>query len=82
MMKVKRVSPAWQKAWKVEKFHSVVLNTKIGSVELFVTCLNHDSESKIKLIKYYLESIRSCFVSQHENKLISNCEQFFIAMDL
>ena len=25
-MKVKRASPTWQKAWKVEKFHPLVLN--------------------------------------------------------
>ena len=27
-LKIKRISPAWQKAWKVEKSHPLVLNEK------------------------------------------------------
>ena len=55
---------------------------KMGPDELFVTCLNHDSKSKIKPIKNYLDlfintslyymAIRSCLVSQPNNKLILN----------
>ena len=46
-MKAKSVSSVWQKAWKVEKFHPLLLNEKKNSDELFVTGLNHDSEDKI-----------------------------------
>ena len=65
---------------------------KIGSDELFVTCLNCGSESKIKPIKNYPDlfinislnhmSIRSCLVSQPNSKLIWNDEQLFNAIDL
>ena len=66
---------------------------KTGSDELFVTCLNDNSENKIgKPIENYLDlfintslnqtSIRSCLVSQPKNKLGSNSEQLFNATDL
>ena len=65
----------------------------LGSDELFVTCLNDNSENKIaKSIKKYLDlfiksrlnhmSIRSRLVSQPNNKLISNNEQLFNTSDL
>ena len=61
--------------------------------ELFGTCLNDNSENKIeRQIKNYLDlfintslkhmSIRSRLVSQLKNKLISNSELFFYAIDL
>ena len=64
----------------------------LGSAELFVTCLNSNSENKIaKQIENYLDlfintslnhmSIRSCLVSQPKNELISNSEQLFNATD-
>ena len=59
--------------------------------KLFVTYLNENNE-KNKTIKNYLDliintylnqmSIRSCFVSQPRNKLISNSEQLFNATEL
>ena len=65
---------------------------KIGSDKLFVTCLNRDSENKIKLIENYLDlfintclnhiSIRSRLISQPNNKLISSSGQLFNATDL
>ena len=65
----------------------------MGSDELFVTCLNHNSKNKIeKPIKNYLDlfintsfnymSIRSRLESQLNKKLISNSEQLFNATDL
>ena len=53
------------------------------SDELFVTCLNDNSENKIEItIKNYLDlfintslSINSLLVSQPKNKLVSNSEQ-------
>ena len=36
-MKVKRGSPAWQKAWKLEKFHPLVLNEiRLGRVICYI----------------------------------------------
>ena len=66
---------------------------KIGSDELFVTCLNCDSENKLaKSMKNCLDlfintslinmSIRSCLVSQPKDKFISNGEKLFNATDL
>ena len=63
---------------------------KIGSDEIFVTCLNCDSKNIIGIpINNYLDlfintslnhmSIRSCLVSQSNNKLISNSEQLITA---
>ena len=59
----------------------------LGSDEWFVTCLNDNSENKIKPIKNYFDvfintslnqmSIRSCLVSQPKNEFISNSELFF-----
>ena len=65
----------------------------MGSDELFVTCLNNNSENKIaKPIKNYLAlfintslnhmSIRSCLVSQPYKKLNSNSEKSINATDL
>ena len=45
MMKAKKGSPALQKAWKVDKSHPPLLN-ETGSDELFVTCLNDNSDKK------------------------------------
>ena len=65
---------------------------KIGSDELFVTCLNPNSGKIGKPIINYLDliintslnhmSIRSRLVSQSKNKLISNNEQLFNSTDL
>ena len=65
----------------------------LGTDKLFVTCLNHDSKSKIgKPIKNFLDlfintsiyhmSIRSCIVSQPNNELNSKSEQSINATDL
>ena len=65
----------------------------LGSDEIFLTCLNIESENKIgKPIWNYLDllidtslnhkSIRSCHASQPNDKLNSNSEQLFNATDL
>ena len=65
----------------------------MGSEELFITCLHNNSENKIeKPIENYLDlfiynslnhmSIRSCLVSQPNNKFNSNSEQLFNATAL
>ena len=74
------------------KFSSSSSEWKIGSDELFVTCLNCDRENKIKPIKNYLDlfiitslshmSIWSRLVSQPNNKLFSNSVQLSNATDL
>ena len=74
------------------KWRSYCSERKISSDELFVTCLNDNSENKIKPIKNNLVlfldtslnhmSIRSCLVSQSKNELISNSEQLFNTTDL
>ena len=73
MMKAKRASPAYQKAWKMEKVHPLALN------EIQAHC-----ENNIKPIKNYMDlfintslnhvSIRSRLLSQPKHKLISNSE--------
>ena len=81
MIKVKRTSPARQKAWKVQKFHPLVLNEKHAQI----TCLKSDSKNKLgKPIKNYLDlfintslnhvSITSRLVSQPNKKLKLNIE--------
>ena len=64
----------------------------LGSEELFVTYLHDNNKRKIIKIKNYLDFfistslnhmfIRSHLVCQLKNKLISNNEQLFNAMDL
>ena len=88
MMKAKRVSLGWKKAWKVKKFYPLVLNEKKGLDELFVTCLNENSESKIKPIKNYLilfintilnhMSTRSCLISQPKTKLFQIVSNYLL----
>ena len=48
MMKAKRASQAWQKAWNVEKFHPLVLNEETS---------NENRNSKVRTIKILLDSV-------------------------
>ena len=81
------------KSVESEEISSSSSDWKIGSDELFVTCLNSDSENKIKPIKNDLDlfintrlnhmSIRSRLVSQtNNNESISNNEQSINSTDL
>ena len=64
----------------------------MGSDELFITCLNDNSDEKAKPIKNYLDlfintnlnhmSIRSRLVSKPNKKLKLNGEQLFNSMNL
>ena len=76
-----------------EEISSSSSKWKIGSDKLFVRCLNRDRKNKLEeTMKNYLDlfiysslnqiSIRSHLVSNPNNKLISNSEQFFYSMDL
>ena len=81
MTKTKRVSPALQKAGKMEKSQPPVQPNYL----LFVTCLYDNSDKIAKLIKNYLNlfintslshmPIESRLVSQPNKKLKLNCEQ-------
>ena len=94
MTKVKRSSPACQKAWKVEKSQSLVLNEKQAQPNYFlhVSLSSYRKTKKGKPIKNYLDlfintslnhmSIRSRLVSQPNNKLNSNSEQSINATNL
>ena len=74
------------KSVESEETSSTSSKLNLGSYELFVTCLNENSESKIKPIKSYLDlvidtslnhmSIRSRLVSQSNNKRNSKSELF------
>ena len=79
------MSPAWQKAWKVEKSNFLALSEIEAQPDNFFTCLNGNSENKIaKPIKNYLDlfnntslnhmSIRSRLVNHPKNKSILNSE--------
>ena len=76
-----------------EEIMSYISEWKINSDQLFVTCLNCDSEYKIeKPITNYLDffintsfnhiSIRSCLESQLKNNIISNSDQLFNTKEL
>ena len=92
VMKAKKYVSSLAEFVENEEISSSSSEWKIGSDEIFVTCLNDNGESKINPIKNNLDlfintslnhmSIRSCLVSQPKNKLISNSEQLFNATDL